>query len=55
MKRIVLAFLLYLLPLAAAENSIELDPARTSIAFTLGDVLHTVHGTFKLKRGVRAI
>lgn len=37
--------------LAAAESSIELDPARTAVGFTLGDVLHTVHGTFHLKRG----
>jgi len=51
MSRSVLVFLLSSLPLAAAESSIELDPPRTSIAFTLSDVLHTVHGTFKLKRG----
>jgi polyisoprenoid-binding protein YceI len=38
-------------PLFAAESTIELDPARTTVSFTLGDVLHTVHGTFKLKRG----
>jgi len=36
---------------ALAETSIELDPARTTVTFTLADVLHTVHGTFKLKRG----
>jgi polyisoprenoid-binding protein YceI len=51
MKRSFLYLLLCGLPLAAAENSIELDPAHTSIGFTLGDVLHTVHGSFKLKRG----
>jgi polyisoprenoid-binding protein YceI len=28
------------------------DPAHTTVDFTLGDVLHTVHGTFKLKSGV---
>ena len=39
------------LPLAAAEKTIELDPAGTVISFTLADVLHTVHGSFKLKRG----
>lgn len=36
----------------AQESVVELDPARTEVSFTLGDVLHTVHGTFKLKRGI---
>lgn len=46
-----LLFLLCAFPLGAAENTVELDPARTTINFTLADVLHTVHGTFKLKHG----
>lgn len=33
------------------ESTFVLDPTKTSIRFTLGDVLHTVHGTFKLKQG----
>jgi polyisoprenoid-binding protein YceI len=37
--------------LAAGESTVELDPGRTSIGFTLDSVLHTVHGSFKLKRG----
>lgn len=38
--------------LAAAQDAdYQLDPAQTSVKFTLGDVLHTVHGTFKLKQG----
>ena len=32
-------------------ETVVLDPVRTTIEFTLGDVLHTVHGTFKLKSG----
>jgi polyisoprenoid-binding protein YceI len=51
MERRLFLFLICGLPLAAAENNIELDPARTTITFTLADVLHTVHGSFKLKRG----
>jgi polyisoprenoid-binding protein YceI len=35
----------------AAETVLELNPAKTEIAFTVSDALHTVHGTFKLKRG----
>lgn len=35
----------------AEEVRLELDPSQTQISFTLGDVLHTVHGTFKLRRG----
>ena len=30
---------------------IRLDPTKTTIEFTLADVLHTVHGTFTLKSG----
>jgi len=30
---------------------LELDPSKTEVQFTLHDVLHTVHGTFKLKKG----
>lgn len=49
---IFLTLLSLALPNAAAQQKIlQLDPAHTSIKYTLGDVLHTVHGTFQLKRG----
>lgn len=35
----------------AQDRAFQLDPSQTSVTFTLGDVLHTVHGTFRLKRG----
>jgi len=37
--------------LNAQSTTIELDPAQTRIEFTLGSVLHTVHGSFRLKQG----
>ena len=36
---------------AAQDTAFQLDPAQTSVKFTLGDVLHTVRGTFQLKHG----
>lgn len=36
---------------AAQDAAFHLDPVQTSVKFTLADVLHTVHGSFKLKRG----
>jgi polyisoprenoid-binding protein YceI len=37
---------------AAQDSTFHLDPQHTTINFTLGDVLHTVHGTFHLKEGM---
>src|SRR5579864_1759490 len=37
---------------AAQDTAFKLDPSQTSVKFTVGDVLHTVHGTFHLKRGM---
>lgn len=50
---IVCAFLLAgsVLAVSAQDADYQLDPAQTSVKFTLGDVLHTVRGTFKLKQG----
>jgi polyisoprenoid-binding protein YceI len=35
----------------AQESAVNLDPAQTTIEFTLDTTLHAVHGTFKLKSG----
>lgn len=44
-------------PKAPAETSndeivLSLDPAQSKVHWTLGSTLHTVHGTFALKRGI---
>jgi polyisoprenoid-binding protein YceI len=47
-----LAFLFFPLSFAAAQQTtLELDPAKTSIQFTLDAALHTVHGSFQAKPG----
>ncbi|HVX66806.1 MAG TPA: YceI family protein [Bryobacteraceae bacterium] len=38
------------LPVVAQRIELDVDPAATKVNWTLGDVLHTVHGTFKLKK-----
>jgi polyisoprenoid-binding protein YceI len=40
-----------LAPAATQQAQLTLDPAKTRIDWTLGDVLHTVQGTFQLKSG----
>lgn len=37
---------------SAPKVTVHLDPEKTDIRWTLHDVLHTVHGTFRLKSGV---
>lgn len=36
----------------SGEVILNLDPAQSNVRWTLGSTLHTVHGTFALKRGV---
>lgn len=36
---------------SAQQCTLQLDPSKTTVNITLGDVLHTVHGTFRLKQG----
>ncbi len=47
----VVFLLLFSLAASAQQTQITLDPAQTKIDWTLSDVMHTVHGTFKLKSG----
>ena len=61
MKKVLLCFLIPQvacgLLLAATgspqqgDRELQIDPAATQVEFTLGDVLHTVHGKFLLRRG----
>lgn len=51
MRTAVLAIAIFVVPACAADYSLDLRPASTKVQWTLGDVLHTVHGTFNLKRG----
>jgi polyisoprenoid-binding protein YceI len=51
MKRLILTALSFALCAGAAEYQLHLTPETTQVNWTLGDVLHTVHGTFKLRRG----
>jgi len=46
-----LFFALISVPVYAADYSVTLKPDNTKVHFTLGDVLHTVNGTFALKSG----
>jgi polyisoprenoid-binding protein YceI len=50
MTRILFSALLVSAGLFAQETTLQMDPADTHVEYTLGDVLHTVHGTFALKR-----
>ena len=51
MRKLILTALSLALYAGAAEYQLRLDPESTQVNWTLGDVLHTVHGTFKLRRG----
>lgn len=50
-RSVVAVLLLLPVSLAAQQLQVTLDPARTTIDWTLGATLHTVHGSFKMKSG----
>jgi polyisoprenoid-binding protein YceI len=45
------AVLALAIPAFAATYTFDMAPAKSKVEWTVTDVLHTVHGTFKLKRG----
>ncbi len=50
--RKLLACLVLLLPtVLPAQTALQIDPAQSKVEFTVGSTLHTVHGTFQVKRG----
>lgn len=50
--RLVFVTLVLASTLAAGQEMVlRLDAEHTTVKYTLGDVLHTVHGTFQLNRG----
>jgi polyisoprenoid-binding protein YceI len=50
----LLALALFVSAVAARgqDLALRMDPQHTTVKFTLGDVLHTVHGSFQLKQGL---
>jgi polyisoprenoid-binding protein YceI len=50
-RNLLLALATFAIPAVAAEYHVDLNPENTKVRWTLGDVLHTVNGTFSLKRG----
>ena len=55
LKNAVAAALVFLLAAAilaaAQQETLQLDPSKTTVKFTLDAALHTVHGTFQAKQG----
>lgn len=49
--RVLAILALFAAPVFAERVEMAINPAATKVNWTLGDVLHTVNGTFKLKKG----
>jgi len=50
-RYLLLLAALAVMPVRAGETVLEFNPPQTRVAWTLDTVLHTVHGTFQLRRG----
>ena len=48
---LLVAGLVYATPLAGSATVFELHPAQSHVAFSLTSLFHTIHGTFRVKRG----
>jgi polyisoprenoid-binding protein YceI len=51
LPQVACAALLCAATLPGLQQSLQLDPAHTKVEFVVPSTLHTVHGTFALKRG----
>ena len=51
LRSLLLLFALSFAHALFAQDKLTFDPAHSEVHFTLGDVLHTVHGTFTLQKG----
>jgi polyisoprenoid-binding protein YceI len=49
--KLYLMLALVAVPAFAERIDLDIDPTATEVKWTLGDALHTVHGTFTLKQG----
>jgi polyisoprenoid-binding protein YceI len=50
-RNILLALAVFAIPAVAADYHVDLKPENAKIRWALSDVLHTVNGTFSMKRG----
>lgn len=51
LPQLAFAALLVAASIPTQQVAVEMDPAQTKVGFTLAASLHTVHGSFALKRG----
>lgn len=51
MRRLAYLAVLAVAALRAQTVALDLDPAQTQVEFSVESTLHTVHGSFRLKRG----